>query len=104
MAGRGLVAEREHRGIHEVLDIAETGDGATSVDQQHVAGADRACDLADDIDRAGPVYGRRAQYHGVQRVLGFNAADLGLGVELRLRIPVAKPRRRMGLVDRAPPG
>ena len=66
--GAALVVEREHRGVDEVVDVAEARDGAAAVDQQHVAAADRARDLADDVGRAGPVDGRRAQDHGVQRL------------------------------------
>src|ERR1019366_3808995 len=100
LTARGFVAKREHGSVHEVLDVAETGDRATAVDEEHVAPLDRTRDLADHIRRAGPVDGRRTQDHRVEPIGLSHATDFGLRFQLALRVPVAEPRRRVGLLDR----
>src|ERR1039458_8716091 len=59
LAGRGFVAAREDRGLDEIVPVAQTGDCATAVDQEHVAVSHRARDLADDVRRTGAVDSRR---------------------------------------------
>src|SRR4051794_11544468 len=49
VAGRGLVSERKHDGIHHIVDVAQPGDRATAVDEDHRAPADRPRDLANDL-------------------------------------------------------
>src|SRR6266536_4973852 len=88
-----------YRGIHEVVDVAEPGDRATAADQEHVAVEDRPRDLTDDSRRTRPVDGRGPQNDRVQAVRRAHPADLSLGMQLRLRIPVSKPRGDVGLVD-----
>ena len=99
LTGRGVVTQREQRRIDQVLDVAEAGDRPTSSDEDHVSASDRARDLADDVPGAGSVDGRRAQDHGMEAGQRFHAADLLLGFELRLGVPVAESVRNVLLAE-----
>jgi len=48
------MAEREHRGVHQVVDVAQAGDGATAIDEEHVAAAHRTRDLSTTLVERGP--------------------------------------------------
>ncbi len=99
VAGCGVVVEGEQGGVDQVLHVAEPRHRAPAVDQQHVAGADRPGDLTDHLRGAGAVDGRGAKDEGVKAAVGFGAADLGLGFELALGVPVAKACAVVGLID-----
>ena len=92
LAGRGLVVEREHRGIDEVVDVASPAiarpPSTRSMWPPRIA---RAISPTTSVE-PGPytVAGRRITASSACALL--RATDLGLGLQLGLRVPVAKAR------------
>src|SRR5205814_1406047 len=82
---RRLVAQCEQRGVDEVVDVAQPGDRAAAVDQEHPPAANGPRDLADHVGRARPVDRRGAQDDRVEPARALRPADLRLGLQLAAR-------------------